>query len=131
MKYISTRDATIISSFENAICSGYARDGGLFVPESLPKISPENLQSWSRLTYPQLTQAILRLYIATEEISDSDLADICHSALQGFDNPDQAVPLREIGGIHVAELFHGPTFCFKDLGCVFVPLYADVVSFKF
>ena len=72
MKYISTRDASVVSSFENAICSGYAKDGGLFVPEFLPKISPKTLQSWSCLTYPKLTLAILRLYISAEEISDAD-----------------------------------------------------------
>lgn len=118
MKYTSTRDASIVASFEDAICSGYAPGGGLFVPECLPQITSETLQAWAHLTYPQLAHAILRLYIATEEISNVDLESICQSALQGFDNPDQAVPLRRVGGMYVAELFHGPTFCFKDLGCV-------------
>ena len=116
MKYKSTRDALIVTTFEDAICSGYAPDGGLFVPETLPQVLPETLQSWSRLTYPQLTYAILRLFIATGEISNDDLQSICQSALTGFDDPDRIVPLRLVGNVWVAELFHGPTFCFKDLG---------------
>ena len=116
MKYKSTRDASISCTFEEAICAGYAPDGGLFVPEELPQITPGILERWSTLTYPKLAEAVLRLFIAEEEISDRELESICQSTMQGFENPDHAVPLKEVGGIYVAELFHGPTFCFKDLG---------------
>jgi len=117
MKYTSTRDSSTIDSFEHAICSGYAPDGGLFVPQSLPQVTPTTLEKWAKLSYPELAHSVLRLFIATEELPDDDLEFICKSALQGFDHPDH-VPIRQVGGIYVAELFHGPTFCFKDLGCV-------------
>ena len=116
MRYTSTRDASISRTFEQAICAGYAPDGGLFVPEKLPRVTPEILQQWSKLTYPQLAKAVLRLFISKDEIQDSELESICQSTLQGFEDPNQAVPIQQVGGIHVAELFHGPTFCFKDLG---------------
>ncbi|CAB9510197.1 Threonine synthase-like 2 [Seminavis robusta] len=116
MKYTSTRDASIVCSFEEAICSGYAPDGGLFVPASLPHVDAGTLESWSGLTYPQLAFAVLRLFIASEEIDNDALEAICHASLRGFTNPDHAVPLRFVGGMYVVELFHGATFCFKDLG---------------
>ena len=116
MRYTSTRDASISCTFEEAICSGYAPDGGLFVPEKLPQVTRDTLQRWSSLSYPKLAQAVLRLFISQDEISNQELESICRSTLQGFEDPDHAVPIKEVGGIYVAELFHGPTFCFKDFG---------------
>ena len=116
MKYTSTRDGSIRSTFEEAVCSGYSPDGGLFVPESLPKVTPKTLQEWSKLSYPDLSFQVLRLFISPEEVPDSDLKQICTSAFEGFVDPAQAVPVVKVGSIYIAELFHGPTFCFKDLG---------------
>ena len=140
MKYTSTRDASISCTFEKAICSGYAPDGGLFVPTNLPKINTQTLQSWSSLSYPKLACQVLRLFISTNEILDDELAQICYdSFVKGFgetktmntDGTDDAddndtndangtntdtIPLKKIGSSYMVELFHGPTFCFKDLG---------------
>jgi threonine synthase len=58
----------------------------------------------------------LRLFISQQEISDQDLAKICTSAFRGFADPDHAVPVVKVGSLYIAELFQGPTFCFKDLG---------------
>lgn len=120
MRYTSTRDGSISKSFEEAICSGYAPDGGLFVAEQLPIISVEShLKPWSRLSFPELAQSILRLFVSPDELSDEDLHSVCTAAFRGFANPKEAVPIRRVGSVYVAELFHGPTFCFKDLGYVF------------
>ena len=123
MKYKSTRDASLEVSFEEALCAGYAPDGGLFVPAELPHISPFVLQQWSKLDFPHLALSVLRLFISKDEIPDDDLARICQNSFEGFENKKQAVQLVPIGGpspkvpcIHLAELFHGPTMCFKDLG---------------
>jgi threonine synthase len=51
-----------------------------------------------------------------EEIPDEKLRDISEAAFFGFEDPAHAVPIVKIGPIFVSELFHGPTFCFKDLG---------------
>ena len=116
MKYTSTRNESLSCSFEDAICSGYAPDGGLYVPEKLPAVTAEMLQEWVPLSYPQLAAAVLRLFIAPQEVSDNDLLQICTSAFEGFTDPDHAVPVVKVGSLYIAELFHGPTFCFKDLG---------------
>ena len=116
MKFTSTRSSSVCCSFEEAVCSGYAPDGGLFVPQALPSLTPAKLLQWSTLSYVQLTQEFLRLFISHSELSDECLKNICQNALSGFNDPDEVVPVRPLGNIFVAELFHGPTFCFKDLG---------------
>lgn len=125
MKYKSTRSSSISCSFEEAICSGYAPDGGLFVPSMLPKIDSQMLENWSSLTYPDLAWNVMRMFISSEEISDEELKQICHkSFVRGFgddddDNDDvtkDIIPVRKIGSSYLVELFHGPTFCFKDFG---------------
>ena len=119
--YVSTRDPTIRASFEDALFSGYASGGGLYVPRSLPQLSNADLQSFSSLTFPQLAHAILSRFISPKEVPEDDLRDICQKSFRdGFDQ-DCVVPVVQIGNncnssTFVAELFHGPTMCFKDLG---------------
>ena len=137
MRYTSTRSRTISVSFEQALCTGYAPDRGLFVPESLPGgvLTSARLSQWSALSYPLVSYEVLRLFIAENEISNDDLQQICIASFEGFDNPSQAVPIVPLqpistdpkhinqqsnktntSSLYMAELFHGPTFCFKDLG---------------
>lgn len=116
MKYTSTRDGSLCVTFETALCSGYAPDGGLFVPTSLPHVSQQTLKDWAALPYPELAFTMLRLFIDQDELSDDVLRVVCASAFSGFDDAANAVPVVKIGSVFVAELFHGPTFCFKDLG---------------
>ena len=118
MKYISTRDSSTCSSFEQALFSGYAPDGGLFVPQSLPLLSADEIESFSALTFPELAFAILRKFISSDEVPLDDLRGICQKSFHdGFDE-ECVVPVVKIGNgsTFVAELFHGPTMCFKDLG---------------
>lgn len=125
MRYTSTRNSSYSFSFEEALCSGYAPDGGLFVPTNLPKIDASVLKSWSLLSFSQLAFQIIRLFVSCNEILDEDLFQICEKSFSfGFDvvqdeldGPHDIVPVKKIGGSsYIVELFHGPTFCFKDLG---------------
>jgi threonine synthase len=143
MRYTSTRSHDIDCSFEEAITQGYAADGGLFVPRSLPILTGAMLNEWSKLTYPQLLGAVVRLFISRDEVTDKELQTVCESAMDGFADPSHAVPIVPLKAVatdktsevtetataesstvqdessatfYVAELFHGPTFCFKDLG---------------
>ena len=59
MKYKSTRDGSQEYTFEQAICSGYAPDGGLFVPSSLPSITADKLKHWATLKFPELACDVL------------------------------------------------------------------------
>lgn len=118
MRYTSTRDSSISCSFEEALCSGYAPDGGLFVPEQLPTIGITILQEWSLLTkVSDLAFNVLRHFIAPQEISDEELKCICQESYP-TDVPVRNIvnKKKEISSFFLVELFHGPTFCFKDLG---------------
>ena len=129
MKYTSTRDATQVYTFEEALFSGYAPDGGLFVPIQLPdffsSVSKNALmKEWASLGYQDLATEILHPFIGQDEISKQHLGNLLERALSGFDVPDDnkvpVIPLTQDDGksidCYVAELFHGPTYCFKDLG---------------
>ena len=127
MKYTSTRDATKFYTFEEALFSGYAPDGGLFVPTELPVFfgcsttkAAVLSEEWSRLGYSELATEILHPFI--EGISKSQLQVLMTKALDGFDDSDVVpiVPLVQKNDTgdksvdcYVAELFHGPTYCFK------------------
>ena len=114
MKYVSTRDNNLAVSFEDALTSGYASDGGLWVPQNLPQNL--DLPALSKLGYVDLAFTLLRMFVAEEEVPTPALQKICAQAFEGFVDPANAVPVVKVGPLYVAELFHGPTFCFKDLG---------------
>lgn len=120
MRFTSTRDASKFYTFEDALLLGYAPDGGLFVPEDLPSVDTTTLhESWSKLSYVDLSTQVLLPFVE-DEIPQKDLHQLLQGAFSGFDtmsapNIVPVIPL-EPHRVYVAELFHGPTFCFKDLG---------------
>jgi threonine synthase len=131
MKYVSTRDdnesgAKSLFSLEDALCAGYAPDGGLFVPSELPKYNsidtPHLLKEWSTLsTYKELLCAVLAPFVCSEIPAPELAAIICDYALTNFETTETIpiVQLSNSGGRStavIAELFHGPTYCFKDFG---------------
>jgi threonine synthase len=114
MKYTSTRDSYKLYTFEEALCSGYAPDGGLYVPQDLPSIDAHTLKSWSKLDYVDLATTVLEMFV--DDIPKSDLHEILQHAFSGFDK-EAVVPVFSLQEkLYMVELFHGPTFCFKDLG---------------
>lgn len=118
MKYVSTRDggpAKREFSFLDAVLEGLAPDGGLLVPESVPAISENELESWRAMNYQQVCFHVLRKFSTVEEVPDSDLKRMIDSAYSDtFETPEVA-PSVQVGDIGVMELFHGPTFAFKDV----------------
>ena len=73
MKYTSTRGGVGNLTFENALFTGYATDGGILVPEEVPVVSGETLKSWSRLGFVDLAKEIVSLFVPEEEIPRIDL----------------------------------------------------------
>lgn len=111
MKYISTRGQTDPVSFGEAVAIGLAPDGGLFLPESLPDISPR-LPGWKNLSYAELCTEFLSLFAT--DIPRDVLERLVHRSYGTFTHPEIA-PLRRIDDrLYVLELFHGPTLAFKD-----------------
>lgn len=111
MRFVSTRGQSDPLSFSEAVATGLAHDGGLIVPESMPDITGL-LKSWESLSYPELCQAFFELF-ATD--LDPDVLHACVTdAYTRFDHPDIAPLVTLKPGLHVLELFHGPTLAFKD-----------------
>lgn len=101
---------------------GLAADGGLFIPEEIPTL-PSNWQSkWQDYSFQDLAFEIFSLYIAREEISAEDLRGIIDRSYATFraSNVTPLVTLDEGKKLHLLELFHGPTFAFKDVALQFV-----------
>ena len=117
MRYISTRGQTDPVSFNEAVAVGLAPDGGLFLPESLPDITPR-LAAWKNLSYAELCTEFLALFAT--DIPEEVLSKLVHRSYATFTHPDIA-PLRKLDDkLHVLELFHGPTLAFKDFALQFL-----------
>jgi len=111
MKYVSTRGQTPALGFSDAVATGLAPDGGLFLPESLPDFSAK-LAGFEKLGYAELCYEFLRVF-ATDIPTDTLRALIAQSYTQ-FVDPAIA-PLKPLAkNLYVLELFHGPTLAFKD-----------------
>ena len=111
VRFLSTRGQTPPLSFSDAVATGLAPDGGLYLPESLPDLRAE-LPGWEALAYPQLCAAFLQRFAT--DIPPEVLGPLVAAAYTGFSDPAIA-PLRQLGPkLRVLELFHGPTLAFKD-----------------
>ena len=73
MKYRTTRGKVEATSFEDVLFSGYAGDGGLFMPESIPVVDRATLEKWRGHSYLELTKEVMSLFIPPEEITTEDL----------------------------------------------------------
>ena len=114
MLYNSTRGESPIVPFSEVLLGGLAPDGGLYMPQTFPKFSIEEIESWSNLPFHKLASKILYPYVEGE-IEESIFLKLLEEAYTSFDEED-VVKLKEIEENHwVLELFHGPTLAFKDV----------------
>lgn len=113
MRYISTRGDAPVLNFADVLLAGLASDGGLYVPESLPKFSKDEIASWAGLSYSELAFKVIKPFV-DDCIDDADLKTMIDDSYATFKH--QAVaPLVQIdSNEYVLELFHGPTLAFKD-----------------
>ena len=101
-------------TFREALFLGQAPDGGLFVPASLSPLPREDRAALAGATFRRRALVVAR-HLLGGEVPDDILRPVIQKAL------DFPVPLREIEpGIHMLELFHGPTHAFKDIGARFM-----------
>lgn len=129
MKFISTRGDAPVLSFEEVILAGLATDGGLYVPETLPTFSREEIASWSGLSYQELAFNVIHPFI-DGEIADDDLKSIIEKAYIGFRH-DAIAPLIQSGHNEwILELFQGPTLAFKDFALQFLGHLLDFILAK-
>lgn len=113
MKFFSTRNTRVSVPVREAIMSGIAPDGGLYVPEHIPPLPPEMTSSPVRASIDQIGANVLSSYI--DDIPRETLRSIVQEGLS-FE-----MPIRTCGDIDILELFHGPTGAFKDVAAQILP----------
>ena len=113
MRYISTRGEAPALSFEAAMLVGLARDGGLYLPETVPELAKPEIAALAGLAYEEVAFRVMRPFVG-DCFSDEDFQGAITRAYQGFGHAARA-PLKQLGANHfLLELFHGPTLAFKD-----------------
>ena len=120
MQYLSTRGHPARQSFSQVLLSGLAEDGGLMLPESLPKITDAELTAWRALPYHALAHAVLSKFIAIDDIDSVTLAALTKATYtKEVFGTDDITPLRKIDGyapgMQIEALSNGPTLAFKDM----------------
>ncbi len=119
MKFISTRLAAPTLSFEEVVLQGLASDGGLYIPEFLPKFSSCEITKMKKMTYPELFFEVTRHFVENE-IPLDDYKKIIEKSYQNFSHAAIA-PLKQLShNQFLLELFHGPTLAFKDFALQFL-----------
>ncbi len=129
MKYISTRGDAPVLGFCDAVLGGLADDGGLYLPQTWPQISQDEIASFANKTFSEIAFAIISRFTG-DEIAPNELKAIVEEAYSSFNHPS-ITPLVELEPSHfVLELFHGPTLAFKDVAMQFLALVMDHILVK-
>ena len=128
MKYISTRGRAPELSFEEAMLSGLARDGGLYVPAEIPQMSRADIAALAGLSYEESAFRVMRPFVG-DSFTDESFGDIIARAYAGFGHGARA-PLVQLAPNHfLLELFHGPTLAFKDFAMQLIgQLFEDALK---
>ena len=114
MQYYSTNNINLKVSFSEAVIKGLSPDGGLYLPEVIPKLDASFLNNLHNFSIQEIGFEVAKLYV-DGEISNTDLKAIVDDAIN-FD-----APLVELDDkLSILELFHGPTLAFKDFGARFM-----------
>ncbi len=113
MRYISTRGTAPTLTFEEAMLTGLARDGGLYVPEEVPTLTTAQIADMAGKSYEEVAFTVMRPFIG-ETFTDAEFKQLIAQAYAGFGHAARA-PLVQLDSNHyLLELFHGPTLAFKD-----------------
>jgi threonine synthase len=128
MRYVSTRGQSPAVGFVDAVLAGLAPDGGLYVPESWPSLTRDEIAGFAGRPYHEVAAAVIGAF-AGEEIPRATLTEMCREAYATFKHA-AVVPLVQLGAdTFMAELFHGPSLAFKDVAMqILARLYDHVLG---
>ena len=120
MEYISTRNKSVRVSASFAIANGISREGGLFVPDSFPKLSKEDFEKIASLDYIGRAKYVLSAFL--NDFSEEEIDYCVNGAYKNSFDDGKPAPIAVIGkGVNILELWHGPTCAFKDLALQLLP----------
>ena len=121
MQYVSSRGSAPALNFEDVTLAGLASDGGLYLPESWPGFSAEEIAALSGLSYVETAVRVMQPFVAGS-LSEEELRDLCTQAYGRFSHQG-VTPLVQLDHRHwLLELFHGPTLAFKDVALLLLGL---------
>ena len=113
MRYVSTRGSAPVLTFEEAMLTGLARDGGLYVPETIPTLTKDQIAAMAGQSYEDVAYTVMRPFIG-DTFTDDEFRRLISNAYAGFGHTARA-PLVQLAPNHfLLELFHGPTLASKD-----------------
>ena len=113
MRYVSTRGQAPVLNFGDAMLTGLARDGGLYVPETVPQFSSDEIAALAGQSYEEVAYRVMKPFVS-ETFSEDELRGAIKRAYAGFGHTARA-PMVQLAPNHfLLELFHGPTLAFKD-----------------
>ena len=113
MRYVSTRGMAPVLGFGEAMLTGLARDGGLYVPEAVPTLSASDIAALAGQSYEEAAFRVMRPFVG-DAFTDAEFRTAIAKAYAGFGHAARA-PLVQLAPNHfLLELFHGPTLAFKD-----------------
>jgi threonine synthase len=125
MKYISTRaskakDDSVFVGFEDVVMSGLAPDGGLYIPSNIPQLSSQDLKDLRGKIFNEVVLFVMRRFVDEQEVSTDVLETLIQKSYCSF-RSDVVCPVVQINEKQwILELFHGPTYAFKDIALQFL-----------
>ena len=128
-RYRSTRGGQHGLRFDEAVMQGLATDRGLLVPEEVPKFPVGAPEIWRGLSFEELAFEIMSLYIGPDDVPPEKLKHIINRSYATFREREVTPVVPITDGMHSLELFHGPTFAFKDVALQFLGnLFEELLS---
>ena len=129
MNYISTRGEAPKLGFEDVLLAGLARDGGLYVPETWPRLKADQIRAFAGKPFADVAVEVIHPFTGGA-MSRADLKSMADAAYATFGHA-AVTPLVEIGpNRFILELFHGPTLAFKDVAMQLLARLMDHVLRK-
>ncbi|MDE6053741.1 MAG: threonine synthase, partial [Lachnospiraceae bacterium] len=116
--YRSTRSKGEAVKASQAILKGLADDGGLYVPESVPRLD-QSLEELSQMTYQETAYEVMKLFFT--DFTEAELKECINKAYDDKFDTEVIAPLVEADGTYYLELFHGATIAFKDMALSILP----------
>ena len=113
MNYFSTRNTKLNLSFKKIFFKGLSEDGGLFLPNQIPKLSDKELKIFEKYNFQQMSFKIFKYFIG-DTFNDNELKKIIDTAYSKFREPN-IIDVKILDHISYVQLHHGPTLAFKDI----------------
>ena len=128
MRYVSTRGQSPAVGFTDTLLAGLAPDGGLYIPESWPSFTADQIAAFAGKPYAQVAATVLARFVG-DDIPRATLDRLCAEAYATFAHP-AVTPLEQLDSdLWLLELFHGPTLAFKDVAMqILARLYDHVLE---